>query len=108
MIKIGLQLAPLKSSNEQWLDATYSSLRRRIVEHDNETRDVSRYSSYLVDLHPVWTTPVKLPAPWHVEEPGACLIVRNGSRQALAYVYFEDGPGRRSAVKLFTRDDASR
>jgi hypothetical protein len=31
-------------------------------------------------------------------------IVRD--RQALAYVYFEDEPGRRSAAKLLTKDEA--
>jgi hypothetical protein len=47
-------------------------------------------------------TPRHFPPPWTVEDNGACFIVRDAGGQALAYVYFEDEPGRRSAAKLLT------
>jgi hypothetical protein len=46
--------------------------------------------------------------PWSVEEIDACFIVRDHGGQALAYVYFEEEPGRRSAAHLLTRDEARR
>ena len=45
---------------------------------------------------------------WSVEETDACFIVRDHGGQALAYVYFEEGPGRRAAAKLLTKDEARR
>ena len=50
----------------------------------------------------------RFPPPWSVEETDACFIVRDHGGQALAYVYFEDEPGRRAAAKLLTRDEARR
>ena len=49
----------------------------------------------------------RFPPPWTVEELDACFVVRDHSGQALAYVYFEDEPGRRSAAKLLERDEAT-
>jgi hypothetical protein len=51
----------------------------------------------------------RFPPPWTVEEYNdACFVVRDGNGQQLAYVYFEDEPGRRSAAKLLTKDEARR
>jgi hypothetical protein len=50
----------------------------------------------------------RFPAPWTVEDHPACFIVRDHDGQALAYVYFEEEPGRRSAAKLLTKDEARR
>jgi hypothetical protein len=44
--------------------------------------------------------PRRFPAPWSAEETEACFIVKDSGGQKLAYIYFEDEPGRRSAAKL--------
>jgi hypothetical protein len=50
----------------------------------------------------------RFPAPWTVEELEACFVVRDHDGQQLAYVYFEEEPGRRSGAKLLTKDEALR
>jgi hypothetical protein len=40
--------------------------------------------------------------------PCPCFIVKDGEGKPLAYVYFEEELGRRSAAKMLTRDDARR
>jgi hypothetical protein len=50
--------------------------------------------------------PRRFPPPWSIEERQACFIVKDGNGQALAYVYFEEEPGRRAAVNLMSHDEA--
>jgi hypothetical protein len=50
----------------------------------------------------------RFPPPWSTEVMPNCLIVRDANGQALGYVYYESEPGRRSAAKLLTRDEARR
>jgi endo-1,4-beta-D-glucanase Y len=50
----------------------------------------------------------RFPPPWSAEEQDACFVVIDNSGQKLSYVYFEDEPGRRSAAKLLTKDEARR
>ena len=52
----------------------------------------------------------RFPPPWDFEEfDRSCFIVRDNNGQALAYVYFEADPGRRTAANLlqYRRGDAS-
>jgi hypothetical protein len=43
----------------------------------------------------------RFPPPWSVEElDDACFIVKDSAGQQLAYIYFEDEPGRRGEAKF--------
>jgi hypothetical protein len=49
----------------------------------------------------------RFPPPWTVEDHNdACFIVKDRNGYGLAYVYYEEEPGRRSAANLLTRDEA--
>jgi hypothetical protein len=50
----------------------------------------------------------RFPPSWSIEELEACLVVIDDAGQWLARLYFEDEPGRRSAAKLLTKDEARR
>ena len=52
--------------------------------------------------------PHRFPPPWTVEELDACFVVIDSAEQKLAYVCFEEEPGRRSAAKLLSKDEARR
>jgi hypothetical protein len=50
----------------------------------------------------------RFPPPWSVEDIGAAFVVKDANGQQLAYVYYEEEPGRQSAAKLLTKDEARR
>jgi len=53
----------------------------------------------------------RFPPPWTVEDIGAevqraAFVVRDHNGQQLAYLYFEEEPGRRSAAQLLSHEEA--
>jgi len=52
--------------------------------------------------------PRRFPPPWTIEELDAAFVVKDSGGQKLGYFYFEEEPGRRSAAKLLTKDEARR
>lgn len=51
----------------------------------------------------------RFPPPWTFDEANAsCYIVPDHNGFPVAYVYFEQEPGRRSAANLMTKDEARR
>ncbi|WP_026784228.1 hypothetical protein [Pleomorphomonas koreensis] len=50
----------------------------------------------------------RLKAPWIVAEHPESFVVEDASGQHLAYVYFEDEPGRRRATKRISKEMARR
>jgi endo-1,4-beta-D-glucanase Y len=50
----------------------------------------------------------RFPPPWSTEVTPNCFIVRDATGQALSYVYYENEPGRRSAAKMLSEDEARR
>jgi hypothetical protein len=57
---------------------------------------------------PATVTAGGFPLPWSVEDIGDAFVVRDGTRQKLAYVYYEEDPSRRRAAKVLTKDEARR
>ena len=66
--------------------------------------DDSRRECALINFHrrergDFQMTERSFPPPWDIEEANAsCFIVRDNNGQALAYSYYKEEPGRRSAV----------
>jgi len=48
------------------------------------------------------------PPPWSAELQPNYYVVRDANGQQIAYIYYECEPGRRSAAKLLSKDEARR
>jgi hypothetical protein len=53
-------------------------------------------------------TTTDVPSPWAILELEACFVVIDGDGQKIAFIYYEDEPGRRSSAKLLSKDEARR
>jgi hypothetical protein len=51
--------------------------------------------------------PRRFSSPRNLEDNGGCFVVRDHNGQALAYVHFEDKPGRRRISSRATRSGGS-
>ena len=70
---------------------------------------LARALAIWVAVTPGMPSPRRFPPPWTMDEHNdACFIVRDKNGHALAYFYFEEEPGRSSAAKLLTKDEARR
>jgi hypothetical protein len=68
-------------------------------------RTRTRASDYRIHVYRHRPTPRRR---WSVEELDACFVVTDSAGQKLVYVYCEYEPGRRSAAKLLSKDEARR
>jgi hypothetical protein len=50
----------------------------------------------------------RFPPPWSIKDLGAAFVVKDSARHKVAYVYYEEEPGWRSAAKLLSKDEARR
>jgi hypothetical protein len=50
--------------------------------------------------------PEQFRSPWSVEDLAGCFVVKARGGRELAYIYYEDHPGRRSIARLLSRDEA--
>ena len=85
-----------------------SSLHAAIIDLTDDASRADVAAGVLCRYHRSMPSARRFPPPWSVEETAPCFIVRDANKQALAFVYCEDEPGRHATGKLLTRDEAWR
>lgn len=48
----------------------------------------------------------RFPRPWTIQEVSEAMVIVDGNQMPVAYVYFAENEGRRSASKRMSRDEA--
>ena len=105
LVELGV---PLLGGTEGWDEGEAASLHwpvstaqtNAVQEHGTyggQGKAVGRVPPGGFAANPQMTTR-RFPPLWTVEELDACFVVRDHSGQQLAYVYYEEEPGRRSAA----------
>jgi len=72
----------------------------------SRTWDWANDAAHALALMP--SSPRRFPPPWSAEVQPNYYVVRDANGQQIAYIYYECEPGRRSAAKLLSKDEARR
>ena len=80
--------------------------REKAQQYPNEERSLEGAATF--DRVPPTVDEIPHPPPWYFEDIGTCFVVKDQGGQALAFVYYDKGLGRRSAANPVTKDEARR